>query len=251
MDLVAPEPAAAERFYSQLFGWDGEDTGEEFGHYRIARKGGSRAAGIGSPPPDQPMPATWTTYLASVDADATAAAITQAGGTVLFPPVDIGPEGRMFLAADPAGATFGVWQARNTIGSEVANEPGAFTWNECMSRDFEAAKRFYGEVFGFDWADMSGEGFSYATAMIDGQPVGGLGGLPAGDGSPSHWMGYFKVEDCARSASRIAELGGSVQREPGDTPFGTIAVVADDQGAAFSVMADNEESRANAAAQGG
>jgi hypothetical protein len=64
-------------------------------------------------------------------------------------------------------------------------------------------------------------------------------------------MGYFKVEDCARSASRIAELGGSVQREPWDTPFGTISVVADDQGAAFSIMADNEESTANAAAQGG
>jgi predicted enzyme related to lactoylglutathione lyase len=121
-----------------------------------------------------------------------------------------------------------------------------------MSRDYEAAKAFYTEVFGFDWADLSGDGFSYATAMLDDRPVGGLGGLPPeGGDTPSHWMGYFKVEDCARSASRIAELGGSVQREPGDTPFGTIAVVADDQGAAFSVMADNEESRANAAAQGG
>jgi predicted enzyme related to lactoylglutathione lyase len=252
MDLVAPDPGTAETFYSQLFGWDVEDTGEEFGHYRIARKGGSRVAGIGSPPPDQPMPAMWTTYLASADADATAGAITTAGGTVLFPPMDIGAEGRMFLAADPAGATFGVWEARNHTGSQLANEPGAFTWNECMSRDYEAAKAFYGEVFGFSWSDMSGEGFSYATAMIDGQPVGGLGGLPADDEAiPSHWMGYFKVEDCARSAARIAELGGSVQREPWDTPFGTISVVADDLGAAFCIMADNEESTANAAAQGG
>ncbi len=158
----------------------------------------------------------------------------------------------MFLAADPAGAGFGVWQAGHNTGAQLANEPGAFTWNECMSSDYEAAKRFYGEVFGFTWSDLSGDGFSYATAMVDGRPVGGLGGLPAdAGGTPSHWMTYFKVEDCAASAGRIAELGGTVQREPWDTPFGTMAIVADDQGATFSVMADNEESVANAAQQGG
>jgi predicted enzyme related to lactoylglutathione lyase len=251
MDLTASDPEGAERFYTGLFGWDVEDTGEEFGHYRVARKNGRRVAGIGSAPADQPTPPAWTTYLASDDADSTAAAITQAGGTVLFPPMDIGEEGRMFLAADPAGAVFGVWQSRNHTGSELANEPGAFTWNECMSRDFEASKSFYGGVFGYGWFDMSGEGFSYASMLVGDRPVGGVGGLPveAPAGMASHWMGYFKVEDCAASASRVSDLGGTVQREPWDTPFGTMTIVADDQGAAFSLMADNEQSIANAAAQ--
>jgi predicted enzyme related to lactoylglutathione lyase len=253
VDLTAPDPAVAESFYTGLFGWDVEDTGAEFGHYRVARKGGRRVAGIGSPPPDQPMPAAWTTYLASDDADATAAAIAAAGGTTLFPPMDIGDEGRMFLAADPTGATFGVWQSRNHTGSQLANEPGAFTWNECMSRDFAAAKAFYGTVFGFDWLDLSGDGFSYASALVDDRPVGGVGGLPL-DGPPemaSHWMTYFKVDDCDAGATKVAELGGGVQREPWDTPFGRMVIVTDDQGAGFSLMADTEESIANATAQQG
>jgi uncharacterized protein len=250
VDLTAPDPEAADAFYTALFGWQVEVGDEEFGHYRIAHLGGRRVAGIGSPQPDQPMPAAWTTYLASDDADATAAAITAAGGTVLFPPTDIAVEGRRFLAADPTGAVFGVWQSGNHTGSELANEPGAFTWNECMSHDFEAARTFYGRVFGLGWQDLSGDGFSYATALVDDRPVAGVGGLPAeASALPSHWMGYFKVEDCAASAAKVVELGGAVQREPWDTPFGTMTIVADDQGAGFSLMADNEQSIANASAQ--
>jgi predicted enzyme related to lactoylglutathione lyase len=252
VDLTAPDPEAADAFYTALFGWQVEVGDEEFGHYRIAHLGGRRVAGIGSPQPDQPMPAAWTTYLASDDADATAAAITAAGGTVLFPPTDIAAEGRMFLAADPTGAVFGVWQSGNHTGSELANEPGAFTWNECMSVDFEAAKSFYSSVFDVGWFDMSGEGFSYASALVDGRPVGGVGALPPDrpEGMSSHWMAYFKVADADASAAKVTELGGDVQREPWDTPFGRMVVVSDDQGAAFSLMADTAESIANAAAQG-
>jgi hypothetical protein len=251
MDLMAPDPEVAERFYAGLFGWEVEVSTEEFGYYRIASKHGRRVAGIGSPPADQPAPAAWTTYLASEDADATAAAITGAGGTLLFPPTDIADEGRMFLALDPTGAVFGVWQGKKHIGSQLANEPGAFTWNECMSREFDAATAFYGTVFGCSWQDLSGEGFRYASMLVGDRPVGGVGGLSAqaAAGTPSHWMGYFKVEDCSASAARVVELGGTVLREPWDTPFGTMTVVTDDQGAAFSLMADNEESIANAAVQ--
>ena len=32
------------------------------------------------------------------------------------------------LAMDPGGAAFGVWQAKNHTGSQLANEPGAFAW---------------------------------------------------------------------------------------------------------------------------
>lgn len=205
VDLVSPDPDAASTFYSGLFGWEIEDMGEDFGHYRIARIGGHRVGGIGSPPPGQVMPPVWNTYLASADADATAAAVTAAGGALHFEPMDVGPAGRMFLAADPAGATFGVWQAGETPGAEVANEPGAFTWNECMSRDYAAAKGFYGAVFGYDWQDLSGDGFTYATFLVGGRPAGGLGELPADAPTemPSSWMAYFKVADAAASAATI------------------------------------------------
>ncbi len=157
----------------------------------------------------------------------------------------------MSIVADPTGAVFGIWQSGQNHGIQLANEPGALTWNECMTRDFAADQAFYGSVFGYDWLDMSGDGFTYAAFMIDGGPVGGLGVLtddmPAD--LPAHWVTYFKVADAGESATKVVELGGTVVREPWDTPFGTMAMVTDLAGATFSIMADNEQSIANAQAQ--
>ena len=140
------------------------------------------------------MPSAWTTYLATDDADATAAKIKGAGGQLLAEPMDVMEEGRMAIAMDTAGAAFGIWQGRNTTGIGVANEPGALTWNEDMSRDFEGSKAFYHDVFGYDYQDMSGDGFKYAMLMLDGHEVGGIGEYPEGrppgcppPGAPTSW----------------------------------------------------------------
>ena len=113
--------------------------------------------------------------------DATAAKIKSAGGQLVMEPMDVMDAGRMLVAADITGATFGVWQGRNHTGAQVANVPGAFTWSEHMSRDFEGAKAFYAAVFGYEYGDMSSDGFSYATLLINGQQVvGGIGAYPGG-----------------------------------------------------------------------
>jgi len=39
-------------------------------------------------------------------------------------PFDVFDSGRMTIAADPAGAIFGLWQARTHIGSQLRGEPG-------------------------------------------------------------------------------------------------------------------------------
>jgi len=41
---------------------------------------------------------------------------------------NVGPLGRMFIAADATGATFGVWQAGAHIGAGLVNEQGGLTW---------------------------------------------------------------------------------------------------------------------------
>ena len=82
----------------------------------------------------------WTTYLATSDADATARKIKDAGGQVIVEPADVMDVGRMAVAVDPAGAVFGLWQARAFPGAQIVNEPGAMCWNEQMSHDFEGSK---------------------------------------------------------------------------------------------------------------
>ena len=71
---------------------------------------GAPAGGVG-PQQSPGQPAAWTLYLAGDDVDATARAVTDAGGQVLVEPGDVGPLGRAVIAADPTGAAFGVWQA--------------------------------------------------------------------------------------------------------------------------------------------
>ncbi len=40
VDIGTPDPSTSVRFYSDLFGWAGQDMGEEAGHYTIVSKDG-------------------------------------------------------------------------------------------------------------------------------------------------------------------------------------------------------------------
>jgi len=64
-------------------------------------------------------------------------------------PLDVAGAGRMAVLADPASAAFSVWQAREHRGARIVNEPGSVNFNVLNTRDPEAARRFYGAVFGW------------------------------------------------------------------------------------------------------
>lgn len=238
VDVSVDDVPKAIAFYRALFGWDIELGGPEVGGYSIAHQDGRIVAAV-SPKMGAPdAPSVWTTYLATDDADATAAKIKGAGGQLLAEPMDVMEEGRLAVAMDPAGAVFGLWQGGNTTGLGVANEPGALTWNEHMSRDFDGSKAFYQAVFGYGYQDMSSDGFKYATLMLDGQIVGGIGEYPAETPAavPAAWATYFAVTDTDAAVATVTELGGSVVQSPRDSPYGRVAVVADNDGAVFSLI---------------
>jgi len=53
---------------------------------------------------------------------------------------------------------------------------------------------------------------------------------------PAHWSVYFAVEDTDAAVAKVNTLGGSTGRPAWDTPYGRMAVVADDHGAPFSLI---------------
>lgn len=236
VDLTTTDQVGAVAFYGALFGWQVQDTGEDFGHYGMAMLHGRLVGGIGQQPPEQAGPPAWTTYLAADDVDKTCAAITAAGGTVVMPPMDVGDSGRMAIAQDPTGAFFGVWQAGETIGSTVVNEPGAVVWNDCRTRDPQRALDFYAEVFGYRYTPMEGDYWTINGAG-PGNTIGGIGALdpevPAE--VPAHWMTYFAVADADDTVTTATVNGGTLQTGPFDTPYGRMAVLTDPQGATFSI----------------
>src|SRR5918998_547386 len=89
-------------------------------------------------------------YVWVEDADETAARVRAAGGAVLAEPFDVGDAGRMARFADPEGAAFCVWQAKQHRGAAVVNEHGSLNFNDLNTRDLDGAQAFYGAVFGWE-----------------------------------------------------------------------------------------------------
>ena len=137
VDTSQPDPEAAVDFYSGLFGWEFEDVmppGSE-GKYFIARLRGGDVAAVGSIPEAAPPMAMWNTYVWVESADETASKVRDAGGSVVMEPFDVMDAGRMAVFADPEGAAFCVWQAKEHKGAQVVNEHGSLNFNGLNTRD--------------------------------------------------------------------------------------------------------------------
>ncbi len=237
-DLTVPDASAAQVFYADVLGWSfAEDDDQRYGGNVIAQAHGSAAAGIG-PQQQEGMPAAWTLYLASDDVDETAAAVTAHGGTIFSPPGDVGPLGRLFIAADPTGAVFGAWQAGTHIGAEVVNEPGGLTWEDLRSPDPDTARAFYTAVFGYRTEPLPMAGPDYSTFALPEEeaPLGGMGAMMGADDQPAHWLVYFAVSDATAAGAAAERSGGSVLVPAFDSPYGRLAGLADPVGAVFWVL---------------
>ncbi|WP_227979137.1 VOC family protein [Nocardia spumae] len=239
VDCSVDDPQAARDFYSSLLSWEILDSPPDAGGYLMAMRDGKPAAGIGPKMGAAPMPSVWTTYLAADDADAIAAAITAAGGTIFFPPTDVMDVGRMCVAADPTGAVFGVWQAKAHTGAGIYNEPGAYCWNELHTRDYATAQEFYRRVFGWTFDEIGdGENFVYSTfSRPDTDVLGGMMDASTVPGeAPPYWLTWFQVSGTDQSVARASELGATVLMPVNDTPFGRSAVIQAPQGEVFGLI---------------
>jgi predicted enzyme related to lactoylglutathione lyase len=237
VDLMTTDQAAAQKFYSELFGWDLEVGGEEVGGYTMASIGGRTVAGLGGMM-GMEHPPVWNTYLATADADATSEAVEKAGGTLVSPVTDVMDFGRMAYAQVPGGGVFSYWQAGTNFGYSIANEPNSVTWNEFLTRDLPTATLFYASVFDYTYTNIGNDQMAYSTIEVKGNTVGGIGALPPilPAEVPPHWRVYFAVDDADAAVAKVAALGGTVLRPPMDMPFGRHADVADPQGAMFSII---------------
>ena len=240
VDLATPDLEAAEKFYGPLLGWEIPElpNSAEMGGYRRAKKAGRDVAGA-MPLMQEGQPPAWGTYVAVADADTTAAAVKDAGGSVISVPMDVMELGRMAIFADPTGAVFGIWQPGTFAGAELVNEPGALAWNELGTRDPGAAKAFYAAVFGWGFRDNDmGEMGTYTEWLNGEDSIGGMldisGRLP--DEIPAHWLVYFAVENTDAAIETVKSSGGNVPFGPVDIPAGRFAVGADPWGAAFAVI---------------
>ena len=117
---------------------------------------------------------------------------------------------------------------------------GNFVWLELATTDQEAAKRFYGELFGWAAQDFPmGENAVYTMFSLNGRLTGATFTLSEPEraaGLPPHWQLYIAVDNADVTAQRAKELGASAVHAPFDVmSFGRMAVFQDPTGAFFSV----------------
>jgi predicted enzyme related to lactoylglutathione lyase len=264
VDSSQPDPEAAVVFYRGLFGWEFEDAmppGSE-GKYFIAKLRDGDVAAVGSIPQGAPPRAMWNTYVWVDSADDTSSLATEAGGRALMEPFDVMDAGRMAVLSDPQGAAFCVWQAKEHKGAQIVNESGSLNFNVLNTTDVDAAKRFYGDVFGWTtldlgngefWtlpaygdhleeltpgirkmtADMGAAGFEDVVAAI--RPIDG--------DAPPHWAVQFMTDDADSTAQTAQALGGELLMPPTDVPWARITVIRDPQGATFTASKFVPENR--------
>lgn len=242
VDLGIPDLERAERFYGAVFGWDFDEGAPETGRYTICQLRGKPVAAIMPNPDPDATEFWWNAYFATDDVDGTAKRITDAGGMVPMEPMDVMDAGRMAIGIDPQGGQFGLWHGRAMIGASIVNEPGAMAWTELETPDSKGAAEFYAAVFERPVESMNVPDFDYSTMNVDGRPVAGLWGVPGRD--KARWVTYFAVADADAAVAAATKAGGSVEKQPQDSPYGRVAVIQDPFGVTFAVIkpADNPPS---------
>ncbi len=254
VDASYNEPESVLPFYRGLFGWEFipaiETPGERF---FIATIGGGSTAGIGELPAGHAPVLAWNTYIAVTSADEAVSKVSAAGGEVLAAAFDVVDAGRMAILRDPQGAVFCVWQAGRTKGAKVVNEHGAVNFNTLRTTNLEAAKKFYGEVFGWTTLSLAGAEFwtlpgygDYLETIVPGTRKGaaelGAAGFedvvavlePLKGDEPPNWHVTFAVNDADAAAASAVKLGGKVLVPPLDAPFVRLTVLADPEGTPFT-----------------
>jgi len=239
IDVFTSDVDATQAFYSSLFGWTVEPGDPQFGGYFNFSKDGRLVAGGMANDGANGTPDAWSIYLAVTDAAATVEAAQANGASVIAPAMAVGDLGHMAVLTDPGQAVVGIWQPGVHRGVGLSNEPNTLNYCELHTRAYDAALKFYEEVFGWDTHTMSDEPeFRYTTVGYgETAPAGVMdatGFLP--EGVPSSWNIYFNVEDAAATQDRIVELGGSLIQKAEETPYGILVTAADPTGAVFKLQ---------------
>lgn len=241
VDLVAHDLNDAVEFYTKLFGWhcNMADTqgGPPYGMFQLQ---GKDVAGVGQMMADmkaQGMPPYWNSYVNVDDIEAVAKKTSDLGGQVVMPVMQVMEAGWLAYIQDPTGGTLGLWQKNQHFGAGLVNVPHTFCWNEFATRDIEKAKDFFGQLFGWEFADNPKSPTKYYIIKNKGKENGGLMQMDERWGEmPPAWMVYFTVESAEKAVAKVSELGGKVVLPPFDIVVGRMAIVSDPQGGTFTVI---------------
>jgi len=150
--------------------------------------------------------------------------------------------GALCIAGTPvfsAGPGSGLDLPALTTPASHEHHSGKVIWTDLVTPNVDAAKKFYGGLFGWSFRDVAGDP-NYTLVMLDDEPVGGIfhKGYPAGEQRQPHWLAFLAVRDADAAGQAARSHGGKVLSTPRSFGHrGRQAVLSDPDGAVFGVLA--------------
>ena len=243
-ELMSKDPAASKRFYDAVVGWTiASDSVAPGIEYRmVGRSDGGNAGGVltltdemiaGGGRPG------WFGYVGVDDVDAVLAAAEAEGGSVVMPAWDQPGVGRLAMIADPDGNPLylmkpippeGQPDAVSDVFSVDAEQ--RVGWNELTTANPDAARAFYGELFGWTSDEFMpmGELGEYRFLAHRDKTIGAVCGVSPGGNAG--WRYYVRVPSIARAVEAVNAGGGSVSMGPHEVPGGDHIIIGNDPGGA-------------------
>ena len=109
VELHTSDQAAAESFYTKLFGWTLQRSDMGGMTYTLLKNGEREEGGVMQMQPGAPYPPMWLPYVAVADADKASAEASELGARVVMPTMAIPGIGRFAVILDPTGASLALF----------------------------------------------------------------------------------------------------------------------------------------------
>ncbi len=249
-DLFTGDVAAAERFYTGIFGWTSsraqtnsgyrsKTTGERHEYILLSCDGQPVAGLVQRGASAAQRPARWIVYAAVVDLEKTCHAAAQAGGTVLVTARDVPRRGRQAVISDPEGAILGLIQSASGDLPDRAAPVNGWTWFELFSRSPRTTSNFYRRIADYDIRPDTREGRPDHYLMLgSGRARAGIQPLPSDSpGAAPDWIGFVRVPRLDVTLAQVTAAGGEVIEPPQQAELASrFALVSDPCGGVFGLV---------------
>ncbi len=103
---------------------------------------------------------------------------------------------------------------------------------EIRSKDPDATRAFYGDLFGWTFPDGGMPGYTYVETGVDGAIPGGISPLQGGEPAVTFFVGVADVAAALRAAE---SAGGRIVQPATDVPGVRFGLFADPQGQVVGV----------------
>jgi predicted enzyme related to lactoylglutathione lyase len=138
---------------------------------------------------------------------------------------------------------------KQIIVPRVTTEPtenhlvGKFVWYDLITHDLQSTDKFYKELFGWEFVDISNKDQMARTITRNGVPIGNAVQVDREKDNinVSRWLPYMSVESVDIRAVMAEEYDGSIYTKAKELPDrGRIAVIIDSYGAIFGLVQTTE-----------